>query len=55
MRLKLRASAMRKMRRSGVGVSVVAMAFGVSVRTIQREMKRRKALVRIVSSLRSAQ
>ena len=40
MRLKLRASAMKKMRHSGIGVKEVAMAFGVSIRTVQREMKR---------------
>jgi len=39
-RLKLRASAMRKMRRSGNGVQIVAKAFGVCVRTVQREIKR---------------
>ena len=43
---------MRKMRRSGIGVRTVAMAFGVSVRTVQREMKRRRALLKIASSLR---
>jgi len=40
-RLKLRALAMRKMRRSGNGVRVVAKVFGVSVRTVQREVKRK--------------
>jgi len=40
MRLKLRASAMKKMRHSGIGVKEVAQAFGVSTRTVQREMKR---------------
>lgn len=39
-RLKLRASAMRKMRRSN-SVHEVAMAFGVCIRTVQREMKRK--------------
>ncbi len=43
---------MRKMRRSGISVRVVAMAFGVSVRTVQREIKRRRALLKIASSLR---
>jgi hypothetical protein len=55
MRLKLRASAMRKMRRRGNSVRIVALFFGMSVRTIQREMKRMKGLVGIVSALRSAQ
>jgi len=32
---------MRKMRRSGNGVRVVAKVFGVSVRTVQREVKRK--------------
>jgi transposase len=41
MRLKLRASAMRKMRQSGSRVRAVAKAFGVSIRTVQREMRRR--------------
>jgi IS30 family transposase len=40
MRLKLRASAMKKMRHSGIGVKEVAKAFGRSTRTVQREMKR---------------
>ena len=40
MRLKLRASAMKKMRHSGIKVKEVAKAFGVGVRTVQREMKR---------------
>jgi transposase-like protein len=40
MRLKLRASAIKKMRHSGIGVKEVAKAFGVSIRTVQREMKR---------------
>lgn len=53
LRLKTRASAMRKMRRSGISVRVVAMAFGVSVRTVQREMKRRRALLKIASSQRA--
>jgi transposase len=44
MRLKLRASAMKKMRRSGIGVHEAAKAFGVSVRTVQREMKRRRRI-----------
>jgi transposase-like protein len=52
-RLKMRALAMRKMRRGGISVRVVAMAFGVSVRTVQREMKRRNGLLKIVSALRS--
>jgi len=38
---------MRKMRRNGISVRVVAMAFGVSVRTVQREMKRRATLLKI--------
>ncbi|MFA5401202.1 MAG: helix-turn-helix domain-containing protein [Dehalococcoidia bacterium] len=46
-RLKLRALAMRKMRRNGNGVRDVARAFGVSVRTVQREMKRRRALFKL--------
>ena len=49
-RLKLRAFAMRKMRLSGVGVRTVAMAFGVSVRTVQREMKRRKGMLKRIKS-----
>jgi len=40
MRLKLRASAMKKMRHNGIGVREVATAFGVGIRTVQREMKR---------------
>jgi len=40
MRLKLRASAIKKMRHSGIGVQDVARAFGVCARTVQREMKR---------------
>jgi IS30 family transposase len=40
MRLKLRASAIKNMRHSGIGVQDVARAFGVSTRTVQREMKR---------------
>jgi transposase-like protein len=51
MSLKLRAIAMRKMRRSGNGVRTVAKAFGVSIRTVQREMKRRIALLMIASVL----
>jgi hypothetical protein len=43
-RLKLRALAMRKMRRKGNGVRAVAKTFGVSVRTVQREMKRRRSM-----------
>ena len=46
-RLKMRALAMRKMRRNGNGVRDVAKAFGVSVRTVQREMKRRRALFKL--------
>jgi IS30 family transposase len=38
---------MRKMRRNGNGVRDVARAFGVSVRTVQREMKRRRALFKL--------
>jgi len=49
-RLKLRAYAIRKMRLSGVGVRTVAMAFGVSVRTVQREMKRRKGMLKQIKS-----
>jgi IS30 family transposase len=51
MSLKLRAIEMRKMRRSGNGVRAVAKAFGVSVRTVQREMRRRIALLKIASVL----
>jgi len=41
MQLKLRASAMKKMRRGGIGVQEVAKIFGVCARTVQREMKRK--------------
>jgi IS30 family transposase len=41
MHLKLRASEIKKMRRSGIGVQEVAKSFGVCARTIQREMKRK--------------
>jgi IS30 family transposase len=44
--LKLRASAMKKTRHSGIGVKEVARAFGVCVRTVQREMKRRRRIKR---------
>ncbi|MFA5078398.1 MAG: transposase family protein [Dehalococcoidia bacterium] len=47
-RLKMRAYAMRKMRLSGVSVRTVARAFGVSVRTVQREMKRRRRLLKMI-------
>jgi len=46
-RLKLRALAMRNMRHSGNSVRDVAKAFGVSIRTVQREMKRRRALFKM--------
>jgi len=39
-RLKLRALAMKKMRRSGIGVQEVAKTFEVCARTVQREMIR---------------
>jgi len=38
MRLKLRASAIKKMRHSGVGVKEVAKAFGVSTPTVQTKI-----------------
>ena len=41
-RLKLRATAMKKMRHSGIGVREVAKAFRVCVRTVQREMKMKR-------------
>jgi IS30 family transposase len=41
MRLKERALEIRKMRRNGNGVQIVAKFFGVSVRTVQREVKRK--------------
>ena len=43
-RLKFRAAAMKKMRHSGIGVREVAQAFGVCVRTVQREMKMRRGI-----------
>jgi hypothetical protein len=43
-RLQLRAAAMKKMRRRGNGVHEVATAFGVCVRTVQREMKMRRRI-----------
>jgi transposase len=43
-RLRLRASAMKKMRHSGIGVKEVAKVFGVSIRTVQREMKKRRTI-----------
>jgi IS30 family transposase len=39
-RLRLRAEEIKRMRHSGIGVKEVAQAFGVCVRTVQREMKR---------------
>jgi predicted DNA-binding transcriptional regulator YafY len=36
----LRAEEMKKMRHSGSGVKEVASAFGVSTRTVQREMNK---------------
>ena len=45
MRLKLRASAIKKMRRSGIGVQEVARAFSVCERTVQREMKRKSKVL----------
>ena len=39
-RLRLRGAEMKQMRHSGIGVCVVAKAFGVCTRTVQREIKR---------------
>jgi len=39
-RLRLRAEEMKKLRQSGAGVREVAKAFGVSTRTVQREMNK---------------
>jgi len=50
MRLQLRAEAMQKMRHSGIGVQDVARAFGVSTRTVQREMNRRRRIKKKIPS-----
>ena len=49
-RLNRRSLAMMKMRKNGNGVHAVAMTFGVSVRTVQRSVKKRRRFLQFPSS-----